>query len=49
MAKKTAADKEAVENETIKGGDQPLDETIEGGRYMVGDVLVDANGKPIKE
>jgi hypothetical protein len=25
-----------------------MDETIPGGRYMVGGVLVDCNGKPIK-
>lgn len=29
--------------------DQPADETVPGGRYMVGDQLVDSEGKPVKD
>lgn len=29
--------------------EKPIDETVPGGRYMVGDQLVNANGEPINE
>jgi hypothetical protein len=45
-------DKAAEENAKARvkrgEGERP-DETIPGGRYKVGDQIVDANGEPIKE
>ena len=36
-------------NQASELEDNPRDETVEGGKYIVNDVEVDANGEPLKD
>lgn len=40
---------EAFAAASAKAGDLKMDEAPAGGRYLVGDQVVDANGQPVKD